>query len=252
MDPGAHLTLNAKINDLEALTLVDSGATGVFMHPTFALKCNAIIQTKKVPREVRVIDGRVINSGLITHEAQVELVIGDHRETLVADITNVGRYACILGTPWLTRHDPTIRWSRREVLFDSSYCQKNCVLRNGEVPIDKDMSGYPEEKWSADEVSGRLETSWGAKQLASTGWSTERSVTSTSSGLISTAPEHALVSWSDFKKLAKEAELFTLEISECEGGTGSSIPEEYSDLRGAFSEEASNQLPKQASIAPQT
>ena len=36
IDPDAHLTLDAQLNSLKALTLVDSGATGVFMHPTFA------------------------------------------------------------------------------------------------------------------------------------------------------------------------------------------------------------------------
>ena len=43
-----------------------------------------------------MIDERVINSGLITHQAQVELVIGGHRKILLANITNIGRYACIL------------------------------------------------------------------------------------------------------------------------------------------------------------
>jgi hypothetical protein len=111
IDPGQHLSLHAKINSIPGLTLVDSGATGIFMHPKFAKQCNAVIQAKKVPREVRVIDGRVINSGLITHQAQVEFIIGDHKEILVADLTNTGRYACILGTPWLVSHDPTIRWA---------------------------------------------------------------------------------------------------------------------------------------------
>jgi hypothetical protein len=41
----------------------------------------------------------------------MELIVGDHREILVADITNTGRYHCIFGIPWLVRHDPTIRWS---------------------------------------------------------------------------------------------------------------------------------------------
>lgn len=126
-DPTMHLTLDAKINGRSATVLVDSGATGTFMHPTFAKECQAIITPKTVPREVRVIDGRVINSGLITHEAEIHLTVNNHYETLKADITNTGRYPCVLGTPWLVRHDPSIRWSTGEVLFDSHYCQHNCL-----------------------------------------------------------------------------------------------------------------------------
>lgn len=111
-DPGAHLTLHAIINSCKAFILIDSGATGIFMHPKFVETCKAITHLKDNPREVRVIDGRVIDSGLITHQAQVELFIGNHHEMLLAEITNTGHYDCILGMPWLVRHDPIICWSQ--------------------------------------------------------------------------------------------------------------------------------------------
>ena len=124
LDLGAHLTLKAKINGMAALALVDSGAIGIFLHPQFAQECGAMVSPRKYLREVRVIDGRMINSGLITHKASVQLVIGDHCKILVADITNIGKYSCILGTPWLVRHDPNIHWFRRDVQFDSSFCRE--------------------------------------------------------------------------------------------------------------------------------
>ena len=99
VDPGTHLTVTGHINSVLVQPLVDSGATGIFMHPEFANKCQAAIRLKRIPREVRVIDGRVIRSGLITHEATVELNIGGHREILVADLTNTVQYPCVLGTP---------------------------------------------------------------------------------------------------------------------------------------------------------
>ena len=71
-----------------ATALVDLGATGIFMHSNFFQDCQTTIKAKEVPREVRVIDGRVINSGFITHEAIVELKVGNHQETLIVDITN--------------------------------------------------------------------------------------------------------------------------------------------------------------------
>lgn len=36
IDPKAHLMLKAQINSLAIVTLIDSGAIGVFMHPNFA------------------------------------------------------------------------------------------------------------------------------------------------------------------------------------------------------------------------
>lgn len=126
-DPSAHLTLAGLANGRTATLMVDSGATGVFVHPTFAAFSKATITAKAVPREVRVIDGWVINTGLITHEAAFQLVIGDHRETLIADITNTGRYDYILGTLWLSHHDPDIRWATGVVRFNSTLCRDHCT-----------------------------------------------------------------------------------------------------------------------------
>ena len=142
IDSDAHLILDAQVNSLKALTLVNSGAIGVFMHPTFAKQCKAVVRCKVTPREVRVIDGRVISLGLITHQAQVELVIGSHTEMLLADITNTSRYACILDTSWLICHNPTIRWSPRMVLFESLYCRHNCLDQQfQEIPVAHRLKG---------------------------------------------------------------------------------------------------------------
>lgn len=106
---GAHPTVNARINSLPTITLVDSGATGIFMHQDFAQDCGAKIRPKLTPQEVWVIHNHVINSGLIIHEATMELTVGSQREEIVANLTNIGRYSCILGTPWLVQYNPTIR-----------------------------------------------------------------------------------------------------------------------------------------------
>ena len=43
IDPNAHLTLDAQINSLKALTLINLEATGLFMHPTSAKQCKAVV-----------------------------------------------------------------------------------------------------------------------------------------------------------------------------------------------------------------
>ena len=59
------------------------------------------------------------------------------------------------------------------------------------------------------------------------------------------ALKHALVSAVAFCLLAKEAEIYALEISEVDIplSSSNSIPKEYHDLKRAFSEVASNELP---------
>ena len=61
VDMEKDLTVTMHMNNVSAVALVDSGATGVFMHPDFAKRCNATIRLKATPREVRVIDGRIIS-----------------------------------------------------------------------------------------------------------------------------------------------------------------------------------------------
>ena len=122
LDPRGHLTLKAKINGMAALALVDSGATRIFLYPQFVQECGVVVSPREYPHEVRVIDGRMINFGLITHKASVQLVIGDHCKMLVAGITNTGKYSCILRTPWLICHDSTICWFHKDVQFDFSFC----------------------------------------------------------------------------------------------------------------------------------
>lgn len=231
IDPESHLILDCTINSVKAHSLIDSGATGIFVNPQFIKECHAEIRTKAVPREVRVIDGRMINSGLITKEAILTLCIGQHQETLVADITNTGKYPCILGTPWLGRHDPTIRWAQKTVTFDSKYCRQACLqdgaghrnkVTNRLEPTSEAMIG----PWKIGSKDGRKEGKGGQ-------WTQGKR-----------APKYSMVTPAAFRLSAKDAELYALEVTEVLGTTEEvQIPMVYQDLSGAFSEEASNELP---------
>lgn len=226
MDPGAHLTVVGHINSVAAEPLVDSGATGVFMHPDFAIKCNALIKPKEVPREVRVIDGREISSGLITHDATVRLDISGHQELLVADLTNTGKYPCILGTPWLVQHDPTIRWAEKKVVFDSAYCKQNC-LQNEQHQGQVLPCGVPTRMKGCLTDSGKGKPRPTQVKL--------------------TAPKHAIVSAAAFRLSMKEAEVYSLMVSEMNEveirNDLGQVPSDYQDLQGVFSEQSANELP---------
>ena len=62
------------------------------------------------------------------------------------------------------------------------------------------------------------------------------------------ASKHAMVAVTAFQLLAKDAEIYTLEICECNEPELISIPLEYHDLSKAFSENASNELPDNSSL----
>ena len=206
IDPGVHLILNAQINSQAASALVDSGATGIFMNSKFAQDCQAIIKAKEVPREVRIIDGKVINSGLINHEATVELKVRNHRETLIADITNTGRYPCVLGTPWLVCHNPTIRWSKGEVLFASLYCHQTCLRPSNDKQMINDC-----KKNGNSNYLGIVQNGKGVFQSPST-HPAKIFGTSFQKGLAT--PKHAIISAPTFRLSAKGVEVYALEISE--------------------------------------
>ena len=57
------------------------------------------------------------------------------------------------------------------------------------------------------------------------------------------ASKHAMVATTAFQLLAKDAEIYTLEICECNEPELVSIPPEYHNLSKAFSENSSNELP---------
>lgn len=216
IDPEAHLTLKGQINSLPVVALVDSGLQGYWS--VYAPKfCSGIqgqdnANGKIIPQEVPVIDGPMINSGLITREATIEVEVGDHWELLVADITNMGPYPCILRTPWLVRHDPTIRWSEKEVMFESVYCQEACLSRLSETE-EKSRRAYP------------------------------RKPSKMPSQIVLIAMKHVMVLTATFRLYAKGAEVYALEVSKLTKETmDEHIPVVFKDVHGAFSKEASNEL----------
>jgi len=47
-EPGAHLIMDARVNLIATTTLIDLGATNIFMHQDFVQNCGARIQSKLI------------------------------------------------------------------------------------------------------------------------------------------------------------------------------------------------------------
>lgn len=158
----------------------------------------------------------------------------------MADLTNTGQYPCVLGTPWLVRHEPTIRWAEKRVTFESPYCLATCLRGNAQTKnqvITVDQS--KKQRWRSNEklnlpVNPELKSGERTPQL----------VTS----------KLSMVSPAAFRLSARDAEIYTLVISEVDGPNHAeakdgldSIPHEYRDLYEVFSEKSSNEFPDHGS-----
>lgn len=73
------------------------------------------------------IDNSEIQSRLILEEVHLCVVLGEHVETLVFDVADIGDDNLILEVDWLWRHNPDINWERSTVEFWSLRCQERCL-----------------------------------------------------------------------------------------------------------------------------
>ena len=103
---GNHIILSTQIQDESSListhALVDCGATGfAFIDKKFACGHNFHLFKLKKPHYLEVIDGRPIESGLITHITKLKMTIAGNQEKIPLFVTKLGHYSIVLGLPWL-------------------------------------------------------------------------------------------------------------------------------------------------------
>jgi hypothetical protein len=107
--------------------MIDCGATSQFMDKDFALKHGLKLRKKPIPETFTVVDGRTSVAGDLTHEVTVQLLIDQHLENVVFQITKLGAVPLILEKTWLRRHKPLIDWVDNTVNFRSAWCQAHCL-----------------------------------------------------------------------------------------------------------------------------
>jgi len=128
---GKHLVVLCNISfgnrTVATHALIDCGATGIaFVDEDFARHHQLPLTPLWYPRNLEVIDGRLISSGDITHVANTHLSILEHHESLPMFVTKLGHYPIVLSIPWLELHDVAIRFSSRTLTFGSQYCVSHC------------------------------------------------------------------------------------------------------------------------------
>ena len=101
---GNHIVISTQIQDESSListhAFVDCGVTGfTFIDEKFACDHNFPLFKLKKPCCLEVIDGRPIESGLITPITKLRMTIAGHQEKIPLFVTKLGHYSIVLGLP---------------------------------------------------------------------------------------------------------------------------------------------------------
>jgi hypothetical protein len=127
---------------IDGTAMVDCGATSQFIDQDFPLKNGLKLRRKAVPEVLTVVDGRTSVAGDLTHEVTIQLLIDQHLENVVFQVTKRGSVPLILGQTWLRRHNPLIDWANNTVNFRSAWCQAQCLPHRHEAP-EPSWQGHP-------------------------------------------------------------------------------------------------------------
>jgi hypothetical protein len=105
-------------------SLVDCGATGLFMDTEWACANNVTTCTLTRPIPVYNVNGTPNEGGAIREIADVILQYNGHAERTQFVITQLGKQSMILGFTWLCEHNPEINWQTKEVRM--LHCPARC------------------------------------------------------------------------------------------------------------------------------
>ena len=121
-----HLVVTCTITDssengkpIKTPALIDCGATAIgFIDTNFAHTKSLTLIPLRLPKRIRVVDGRTSLSGPVTHYVSLNLSVSQHTERSVRFyVTQLGQYNLILGKPWLAEHNPLVDWGKNNVTF---------------------------------------------------------------------------------------------------------------------------------------
>lgn len=108
--------------------MIDTGASG------YAFISNSFAQTHDLPLAplstsiaLKIFDGRSVVSGNRIHKTILDLSIRMHCERMPLLVIRLGHYPIVLAIPWLRRHNPLVKFSANTLIFNSSFCTKQCL-----------------------------------------------------------------------------------------------------------------------------
>src|SRR5258707_14598758 len=110
-----QLTSLTSLASVSMSTLLDSGATGMFINWSFMQKHQ--LETTQLPQPILVcnVDGSPNENGSVTEEVHITLCFRHHSERAHLAVANLGQQTVIIGHSWLTLHNPEVDWVSQKV-----------------------------------------------------------------------------------------------------------------------------------------
>jgi hypothetical protein len=109
-----------ELNNLRGSTvagLINSGATGGFIHEHLVEERGMEREPLPLPFPVYNANGMLNHGGQITHVVRLRITVQDHTEVFPFAITDTGKSDVIIGYNWLRKHNPELDWEKNELKF---------------------------------------------------------------------------------------------------------------------------------------
>src|SRR5213075_3033139 len=121
----------------EARALLDGGSQGSCIDNKVSESCLFSHVPKPIPTIMIMADGTFSTTGPITHYNPIKLCVGGNVEPYALDTTPLG-HSILLGTPWLSRHNPVVNFRQGELTFLSDYCHHYCTHYGKTIPLHRE------------------------------------------------------------------------------------------------------------------
>lgn len=133
--------------------MIDSGATGLFLHQRFVDKHKVFIKPLRNSIGLFNIDGSHNSAGRITHFARLRTVVDDQEEWTEFLVSNIGSEDVILGLPWLRKVNPNIDWRNGQLHIRSvGTGQYKTTVEDVPEPREDNIGGNTEYIWPESNV----------------------------------------------------------------------------------------------------
>ena len=118
------IQLKGQGHTINVEAMVDCGASTVFLSEKIVTALELDTQKFFKPIPLSNIDGTTNKAGALTDFIELEMTIGEHANSQMFAITNIGYDDVIIGIDWLREHNPEIDWAEGTVRM--SRCPPKC------------------------------------------------------------------------------------------------------------------------------
>ncbi|CAI5778062.1 Hypothetical predicted protein [Podarcis lilfordi] len=121
LPPKPVVQLTATLQLPTGLTLdfpiqIDSGSNADFVGVQFVKQHRIALLPATLPLNVVTVDGRKLLGGQVVQQTPPMLLkIGNHREVISFNVTQLSDTPIVLGMSWLDRHSPSLAWYQRQL-----------------------------------------------------------------------------------------------------------------------------------------